>query len=454
MQHQTKTQLERVTINQTTEEPIRYCLYARKSTEEDERQAMSIDSQIKEMGELALRENLKVIEIKQESHSAKQSGTRPVLMEMLQEIRDGKFDGILTWAPDRLSRNGGDLGMIVDLMDQGHLKEIRAHSQKFTNNPNEKFLLMILGSQAKLENDHRSINVKRGMRAKCEKGYRPSPPPLGYVVVKSTKVGEPNTVTLDPERASAIKEMFERVATTGATGRQIQAWLNRMAFRSRGGKPLSLSVIYKTLRDPCYTGRFEYPVGSGKWYEGKYESLVSQKIFDQVQEHLNQGIKSKEVKPWTKEFDFVRMMTCGSCGSGIGAIEKVKTIKTTGITKRYVYYYCNKLRDKDCKEPYVREEKLLEQLTNLMDKVDLDGLKTKRRFVQELERFRQFASGVLGQEQSNLLKPKDLDVRNYAKYILKQGSRTERRELLSTVSSKLKIAEQKIYLQESTQQIK
>ena len=57
-------------------------------------------------------------EIKKESHSAKEAGQRPVFNEIVEEIKQGKFNGILTWAPDRISRNAGDLGRIVDLMDQ------------------------------------------------------------------------------------------------------------------------------------------------------------------------------------------------------------------------------------------------------------------------------------------------------------------------------------------------
>ena len=140
---------------------IRYVLYARKSTESEERQVLSIDSQIKEMLELAERENLEIVEIRRESHSAKESGQRPVYKEILEDIRRGRFNGILTWAPDRLSRNAGDLGSIVDLMDQKLLLEIRTYGQHFKNSPNEKFLLMILCSQAKLENDNKSVNVKR-----------------------------------------------------------------------------------------------------------------------------------------------------------------------------------------------------------------------------------------------------------------------------------------------------
>ena len=94
-------------------------------------------------------------------------------MELLNGLREQRYNAILTWAPDRLSRNAGDLGSIVDMMDEGVLVQIRTHGSTFSNNPNEKFLLMILCSQAKLENDNRTKNVKRGLRRKCELGMRP-----------------------------------------------------------------------------------------------------------------------------------------------------------------------------------------------------------------------------------------------------------------------------------------
>ena len=112
------------------------------------------------MMDLAVKENLNIVDIKRESHSAKETGQRAIFNELIEDIRGNKYNAILTWAPDRISRNAGDLGKVVDLMDQGILQEIRTYGQKFSNNPNEKFLLMILGSQAKLENDNRGVNVK------------------------------------------------------------------------------------------------------------------------------------------------------------------------------------------------------------------------------------------------------------------------------------------------------
>ncbi len=111
---------------------VKYCLYARKSTESEERQVLSIDSQVKEMLQLAEREDLEIVAMKRESHSAKETGQRPIFNEIVEEIKDEKYNGILTWAPDRISRNAGDLGKIVDLMDAGKLLEIRTYGQKFS----------------------------------------------------------------------------------------------------------------------------------------------------------------------------------------------------------------------------------------------------------------------------------------------------------------------------------
>lgn len=169
---------------------------------------MSIDSQIKEMKVLADRDGINVLEIREERYSAKQSGMRPVFNSILNDIREDKFDAILTWAPDRLSRNAGDLGMLVDLMDQGKLQFIKTYSQTFTNSPNEKFLLMILCSQAKLENDNKGINVKRGIRAKCEMGWRPGMPPIGYYNRSFAGVKD---IVIDPDRGEVISEMFRKV---------------------------------------------------------------------------------------------------------------------------------------------------------------------------------------------------------------------------------------------------
>jgi DNA invertase Pin-like site-specific DNA recombinase len=423
-------------------EPIRYCLYARKSTESDELQALSIDSQIKEMLAMAKKEKMEVAEIRKESHSAKDSGQRPIFNQIIEDVKSGLFNGIITWAPDRLSRNAGDLGSLVDLMDQGRLIEIRTYGQRFTNNPNEKFLLMILCSQAKLENDHKGENVKRGLRAKCEMGWRPGAAPLGYIHDKFALKGQKRVLT-DPKRAPAMKQMFEKVAYEKASGRDILDWLNgEMKFTTRTGKRIVLSGIYRMLKDTFYYGEFEYPVGSGNWYKGGYDPIITKELFMAAQAELTAPPRRH---PGTNDFEFTRLLYCGSCGSGICAEEKFKHQKN-GNTHRYVYYHCTKGKDRSCKEKAIREEELTEQLLRVIDKIDIDEIGTRGKILREVQRYRKFSYQVLNQESNLSQRSIDIDIRNYARYILTKGSKDEKRELLSCLRSRLEIKDRTVYL--------
>jgi DNA invertase Pin-like site-specific DNA recombinase len=419
--------------------PVRYCLYARKSTESEEQQVLSIDSQIKEMLALAEQEKLEIVEVKRESHSAKEAGARPVFNEIVDELKCGKFNGILTWAPDRISRNAGDLGRVVDLMDQGLLVDIRTYSQRFTNNPNEKFLLMILGSQAKLENDNKRINVKRGLRARVEMGLWPGLAPTGYL--NDRRMDHKCEILLDPKRAPIVRKIFEKIGNERMSGRKLHAWLNsEMHFTARSGKPINLGSLYKLIKNPFYCGVFEFPRGSGNWYTGKHEALISQELFQLVQEKI-----AEENRPKTKfkEWSFTKLLTCGQCGSGISAQEKIKTLGN-GDQHTYIYYSCSKGRDINCKNPYLREESLLEQLNQLIDRISLDEIGTRHLIEQEVSRYNKMLAEVEGNRET--LKVKEMNVRKYAKYILKNGTREEKRALLEHVRERLILNDKTITL--------
>ena len=416
----------------------RYCLYARKSTESDETQALSIDSQIKEMLELAKRDNLNVVEIKQEKHSAKEVGQRPIFNEVIKEIREEKFNGILTWAPDRIARNAGDLGTVVDMMDNGKLKEIRTYGQSFGNSPNDKFLLMILGSQAKLENDNKSVNVKRGMKAKCSMGWRPGMAPLGYLTNKEGIKGQ-RKIFIDDFRAPIVKQMFEKTAFEKYSGRRLYNWLVSINFGTRTGKRVTLSSVYSILKNTFYYGKFEYPVGSGSWYDGLHEPIITKDLFNKVQEQIT----SHNARSENKEFAFTRLMKCGLCGSGITGEEKHRKLKN-GSFNVHVYYGCTRYNDPYCRCRYIKEEDLIKQLSDMIDEIIMDGSEIKQKIEQEIKRYRKFRYGVLGLKESNEKIEEKLDHKKYAKYILSQGTIEEKRELISFLKGRIFIANGKV----------
>jgi hypothetical protein len=278
-------------------------------------------------------------------------------------------------------------------MDAKLLVEIRTYSQKFSNNPNEKFLLMILGSQAKLENDNRGINVKRGLRTRVEMGLWPTQAPLGYLTQKM--MDRKCQVLVDPARAPVIKKMFEKVAYEQFSGRKIFNWLKfELNFHTRGNKSLTLSGVYRVLQNTFYYGPFEYPAQSGNWYQGKHQALISQELFEKTQAQL----KRDQIVRENKEFAFTKLFTCGYCQSGISAEEKWKPLKD-GTSAHYIYYGCSRARDRNCKNKYIREQELIDELLKIIDQVNLNELGMQHKLEEEIKRYNIFQRSVLGAKE-------------------------------------------------------
>lgn len=422
----------------TGQNNLRYCLYARKSSESDERQAMSIDSQIKEMQAMADREALLITAIKQESFSAKESGHRPVFNELLHDLRNGKFDAILTWAPDRLSRNAGDLGSLVDLMDLNKLQRIRTFGQSFSNTPNEKFLLMILCSQAKLENDNRGINVKRGIRAKCEMGWRPGAAPIGYV---NRAFGGVRDIVLDTERAPIIKEMFERSGLLHQSGRTIKDWLDESGFKTKTGVSVSLSQIYRIMTNPFYYGYFEYPAG-GPLYKGQHPPIISKELFDKVRSRMESIVPDKPA--WgSKQFPFKHIFYCGNCGSRLTVEEHFKK-RADGGRNRHVYYRCTKSsKNPDCPERSITAPMIVDQILTMIETGEFDDIEPTERLFKRIVQHKKITSQLIKDHGLNITERTHF--RNYASYVLKQGSITEQDGLIRGLNTPLHVKNRQIY---------
>jgi len=424
---------------------VSFCIYARKSMEAEERQALSIDSQLTEMRVIATRDNLKIVCIKTEAHSAKNSGQRIVFNEMIQDIKNKKYNALLTWNTDRLSRNAGDLGQVVDLMDKGLLVEIHTFSQNFTNTPNDKFLLMILGSQAKLENDNRGINVQRGLRTRVESGLWPGVAPTGYL--NSNLKDHLCEITIDPMRAPIIKEIFEKVGYEGWTNRQLFYWLKEINFRTRNGKYINMGSVYDILHRTFYYGQFEYPRGSGKWYTGKHEPLITKELFESVQKVLREHSTSRSyIREKKGPFTFVRFVKCGVCGSGITAHEKFKRPKN-GKVHRYVYYHCNMSRNRSCKSCYISEPDLIKQFIKLIDTVDINLIGMKEEMNKKIDKYYGYISFTTQkpiQERTN--NRKEFDLRKYAQIVFEDGTTEEKLNILEHLKDKLVLKNKRVYV--------
>src|SRR3990167_8420115 len=338
----------------------KFFLYARKSTDVEDKQVLSIDAQLTELREYAVRENIEISAEYIEKQSAKVPG-RPIFNKMMLEIET--FGGnILAWNPDRLARNSVDGGKVIYLLDTGKLASIKFPTFWCDNTGQGKFMLNMAFGQSKYYVDSLSENTKRGLRQKVRMGIFPSQAPLGYINDVRTK-----TIIVDKKRAKIVRLAFEKYVKGNMRLEDVSNFLAKSGVTTRTGKRISKTKASFILSNPFYIGLFKY---GGELHEGKHDPIISKKLFDEAQEVLKRR-GQPDRKPQNEPQPFCGLISCASCGMMITAENKTKRQKNGNVHK-YTYYRCTKKsKTKKCTEMSLRSEKLDEQLSSLIKKVSL-----------------------------------------------------------------------------------
>ncbi len=344
-----------------------YFLYARKSSESEDRQVQSIDDQIDRLKELANRLGLNIKEVFTESKSAKKPDYRPIFSDMLQRIEGGEANGILCWQINRLTRNPVDAGKIGWMLQQGTLQSIQTIDKEYLPDDNVLLFNIETGVANQFIIDLRKSSM-RGTQSKAEKGWMPSGAPIGYLNEKLEQI-----IVKDPERFDMVRKMWDMMLTGNYVPSKIlEIANNEWGFRTpkkkrSGGVPLSLGGIYRMFSNIFYTGTYFH--WSGKLYNtGKHPQMITLEEFDRVQVLL--GRKGKP-RSKTREFAYTGIIKCAECGSMITGTEKEKIVKTTGELKSYVYFCCTKRKKHDgpkCSQGSVTLKQLEDQIEAELEK--------------------------------------------------------------------------------------
>ena len=406
---------------------MRYIIYARKSTEDENHQVLSIESQLAELREFAAKEKLEIVASFQEAKTAKEPG-RTKFAEMLKQIEQGKAEGILSWHPDRLARNSIDGGKIIHLIDKGIIKSLKFPTFWFEPTPQGLFMLSIAFGQSKYYVDNLRENVTRGMRQKIRNGVWPLWAPLGYLNNPTTR-----GIDVDEKKSPSVKRMFKIYATGNHTLKEISEWSKKIGLKSNLDNDISPGQVQATLQNIFYVGLMKY---KGEVFEGKHKPLISKKLFDRVQEVLKQRGKPQKIK---HNFAFLGLMKC-PCSAAITAEKK---IKPSG--REYIYYRCTKKKGPCPEKHFLREEALVEQIKNHLQKVSLSSQDTEK-VLAELKK-----DELKAKEQTKMI------VQNLKKELLEIETKLEKlldvylNEVISTeeyTARKQKILTQKLELQE------
>lgn len=261
-------------------------------------------------------------------------------------------------------------------------------------------------------------------------GWRPGVAPLGYM---NRAFGGVNDIVLDPDRAELIREAFHKAGYERWSGRRLKAWLDEKGFTNRSGKSISVSQILVILTTSFYYGRFQYPEAPGApWYDGAHKPLISKELFDLVQETrgINKGL-------WgSKSFAFRGILKCGQCGADITAQDKFKTLKKTGDVKRFVYYNCTRRKDPNCKEKYVNEDRLCELMKDFIE-VHHDEIKITEKLRAKVDKHMYITKTLLTHYKID--QQLDKPFIEYARYVLQNGTETEKTGLATGMEITLQI---------------
>ncbi len=339
---------------ETTQTKTKCVLYARKSTEEDDKQVMSIEAQIFELNEYASRERIEIVKVFTEAKSAKKPG-RDGFAKMIAYIETSNEPiGILAWHPDRLARNSVDGGKIIYLVDINRIASLRFPQFWFEPTPQGKFMLQVAFGQSKYFSDNLVENVKRGIRQKIRRGEWLTLAPMGYVNNFKTHNIEP-----DPVKSRIIKRAFEEYATGTYTLTTLADFLADHGVVQKKGTPLAKVSVVKMLNNRAYIGFIKH---RGEWHNGNFEPILSPTLFEAVQKVFNKRKKPRKQKMFLP-FAFTGFMKCGECGCAITA-----QFSTNRYGVKYCYYRCTKKNGK-CGQPYLQEESLATQLQSLLQSV-------------------------------------------------------------------------------------
>jgi len=340
-------------INKNT---IKYFAYVRKSTEGEERQALSIASQTDKVKEFFA--NLDIIEILEERYSAFKPYNRPVFKNMIKRINSGEASGIIAWHPDRLSRNEIDASTITYLTRTGIIKDLKFGSYNFDNSPEGIMMLQLSLSQSQYFSSKLGKDVKRGLEQKFKMGWQPNMCPNGYVNIRDNKTGI-SVNKIDHKRFKILRKAFDLMLSGGYSVPEVLDKLNNdWAFKSKiGNGGLSRSSLYRIFTNIFYAGIIRF---DGKQKYGKHKAMITLEEFDRIQFLLGKKGKARKRK---HNHSYTGIIKCANCGCMISADKKRKTIKTTGKIAEYTYYCCtHKKKMFNCQEKAIEVKDLEKQI--------------------------------------------------------------------------------------------
>ena len=365
---------------------LRVAIYARVSTEEQAEHGYSIDAQLDTLRQYCKLYNKEVVgEYVDRGISGKEMTKRHELQKLLRDAEGKKFDEVIVWKFNRMSRKTKDL---IDIVERLNINNVyfRSFSESFdTSTPMGKFALQMMGAVGELERNTIVDNVKLGMKQRARMGYHNGGACLGYKSVElpgSDRKNKKTSLVIVPEEAVIVRKIFDLYAA-GKGFRSIANQLNHEGHTTKKDNSFGSDSIREIIKNPIYVGTIRYNRFEG-WsekrrrgknsnpilVEGKHEAIISQELWDKVQVLFVQ--KSKESpRVHDSENLLTGLIRCPECGTPM-VISRSQYRLTDGTKVSQRYYACGTFKNKGssvCHANSVRADYAEEYILNRIKKV-------------------------------------------------------------------------------------
>ena len=306
---------------------MRVATYTRISTDE-EHQPYSLDAQDTRLGSYIASQDGWELTRRYSDRMTGSTLDRPELQRALADARLGRFDLMLVYRVDRLSRSVRGLAQILEELDHTPVV-FRSATEPFdTGTPAGRMMVQMLGVFAEFERATLVDRVIAGMERKAAAGgWLGGPNPYGYRYNSAVGMLEP-----DASEAATVRTIFDLYVTKKLGTRAVANWLNSHGHQTRAGRRWSAVTVFDILCNPVHVGRVEF---RGASYPAPHVALVGQDAFEATQKTL----AARAEHAWkrrsnTSDYLLSGLVRCGRCGSRfLGTVAH-------GRKGPYRYYTC------------------------------------------------------------------------------------------------------------------
>jgi len=334
--------------------PVKWCaIYTRKSTDENLRgDFTSLDSQ-REYCEAFIKsreaEGWRAFPVEYNDPGFTGGNMdRPGLKKLLADAKQGKFQGVVSYKYDRLSRNTKDFIHILETFDRNGIVYISVTQPIDTSSSVGRLMRSILVEFSQFERELISERTRDKRAAMARKGKWPGGQPvMGYDIDAETK-----RLVVNAAEAKLVRLLYETYLKTKSLS-QTAILLNKQGFRMkkwttrggnvRGGRRFNKTNLDYVLLNPVYIGKIRH---KDDIHEGEHKAIVDAEVFQRVVRQLAANGR-KHTSPNQDKHNFLLrgLVRCGTCG------QQMTPNFAYSKGRKYFYYKCvsvNKLDKSAC----------------------------------------------------------------------------------------------------------